>query len=86
MQSEKEDDVATKKITIERFSVTSTKQFAEVVSAIAARVGHPDITQFYSAIQTAEDDVKVQRLVHSAVGPSDLMEFMRLDYGWRQAW
>ena len=77
----KEDDVATKKITIERFSIVSKKPFAEVVSAIAAQVGHPDITQFYSAIQTAEDDVEVQRLVDSAVGPSDLMEFMRLDQG-----
>ena len=77
----KEGDVATKKITIERFSITSPKPFAEVVSAIAAQVGHPDITQFYSAIQTAEDDVELQRLVDSAVGPSDLMEFMRLDHG-----
>lgn len=77
----KENDVATKKITIERFSITSTKPFAEVVSAIAAQVGHPDIRQFYSDIQTTEDDVEVQRLVDSAVGPSDLMEFMRLDQG-----
>jgi hypothetical protein len=30
---------------------------------------------------TAEDDVELQRLVDSAVGPSDLMEFMRLDQG-----
>ena len=36
----KEDDVGTKKITIEQFSITSTKPFAEVVSAIAAQVGH----------------------------------------------
>jgi hypothetical protein len=28
---------------------------------------------------TAEDDVELQRLVDRAVGPSDLMEFMRLD-------
>ena len=77
----KEDDVATKRITIERFSITSTKSFAEVVSAIAAQVGHPDITKFYSAIQKAEDDLELQRLVDSAVGPTDLMEFMRLDQG-----
>ena len=32
--------MGTKKITIERFSITSTKPFAEVVSAIAAQVGH----------------------------------------------
>ena len=81
IKSEEEEDVATKKITIERFSITSTKPFAEVVSAIAAQVGRPDITQFYSAIQTAEDDVEVQRLVDRAVGPSGLMEFMRLDQG-----
>ena len=36
----REDDVATKKITIERFSIMFTKPFAEVVSAIAAQVGH----------------------------------------------
>ena len=77
----KEDDVATKKITIERFSITSTKPFAEVVRAISAQVGHPNITQFYSSVQTAEDDVEVQRLVDSSVGPTDLMEFMRLDHG-----
>ena len=30
---------------------------------------------------TAEDDVELQRLVDITVGPSDLMEFMRLDQG-----
>ena len=73
--------MAIKKITIERFSITSTKPFAEVASAIAAQVGHPNIAQFYSAIQKAEDDVEVQRLVDSAVGPTGLMEFIRLDQG-----
>ena len=41
----KEDEVATKQITIERFSVVSAKPFAEVVRAIDAQVGHPDINQ-----------------------------------------
>jgi hypothetical protein len=30
---------------------------------------------------TTEDDVELQRLVDSTVGPSDLMEFRRLDQG-----
>jgi hypothetical protein len=76
-----EDKVASKKITIERFSVTSAKPFAEVISAITAQIGHPDMTQFYSEVQKAEDDEELQRLVESAVGPTDLMEFMRLDQG-----
>jgi len=48
--------VATKQITIERFSVVSAKPFTEVVRAIEAQVGQPDIKQFYEAIREAEDD------------------------------
>jgi uncharacterized protein (DUF302 family) len=81
MRSEAGGKVASKKITVERFNITSAKPFAEVVSAISAQVGHPDITQFYSAVQNAEDDEELQRLVKSAVGPTDLMEFLRLDHG-----
>lgn len=64
--------MATKQITIERFSVISAKTFAEVASAIAAQVGHPDIKQFYEAIQAAEDDQELQRVVNLAIGPSGL--------------
>ena len=73
--------MATKQITIERFSVISAKPFTEVVRAIEAQVGHPDIEQFYEAIREAEDDQELQRVVNLAVGPSDLMEFIRLDHG-----
>ena len=66
---------------MERFSITSTKPFADVISAIDSQVGHPDIMQFYAKAQSAEDDAELQRLVGNAVGPTDLMEFMRLDQG-----
>lgn len=71
----------TKHITIERFSITSTKAFAEIVSAIAAQVGHPDMKQFVTDIQAAADDQQLQKVVNNAVGPSELMEFMHLDHG-----
>jgi len=77
----KENEVPTKQITVERFSVVSAKPFAEVVRAIEAQVGHPDIHQFYEAIQAAEDDQALQRVVNLAIGPSDLMEFISLDHG-----
>ena len=48
--------MATKQITIERFSVVCAKPFTEVVRAIEAQVGHPEIQQFNEAIQAAEDD------------------------------
>ncbi len=73
--------MATKQITIERFSVVSAKPFTEVVRAIEAQVGQPDIKQFYEAIREAEDDQELQRVVNDAVGPRDLMEFIRLDHG-----
>ena len=72
--------MATKQITIERFSVVSAKPFAEVVRAIDAQVGHPDIKQFYEAIREAEDQA-LQRVVNDAVSPRDLMEFISLDHG-----
>ena len=71
----------TKRITIERFSITAAKPFVEVVSAIAAQVSHPDMRQFVTDMQAASDDQQLQAVVNNAVGPSDLMEFMRLDQG-----
>ena len=70
----------TKRITIERFSITAAKPFVEVVSAIAAQVSHPDMRQFVTDMQAASDDQQLQAVVNN-VGPSDLMEFMRLDQG-----
>ena len=73
--------MAAKQITVERFSVVSAKSFTEVVRAIEGQVGHPHIKQFYEAIREADDDQELQRVVNDAVGPRDLMEFMRLDHG-----
>ena len=73
--------MATKQTTVERFSVVSAKPFTEVVRAIEAQVGHPDLKQFYEAIREAADDQDLQRVVNDAVGPSDLMEFMRVKQG-----
>jgi hypothetical protein len=73
--------MATKQIVVERFSIVSAKPFAKVISAIAAQVGHPDMTQFDTDIKAASDDQELQQIVNNAVGPSDLMEFLRLDQG-----
>ena len=71
----------TKQIVVERFSITSARSFADVMSAIDARVGHPDIRKFLSEIHAAKDDREVQRIVAEAVGPAELMEFIRFDQG-----
>ena len=61
----------TQQVVIERFSVTSKKSFAEVMSAIEAQVGHPETPRFLSAIRAAKDDRELQRIVNDAVGPHD---------------
>ena len=73
--------MSTKQVVVDRFSVTSAKSFADVLSAIDAQVGHPEIKGFLSGIGTAQDDREVQRIVEAAVGPTGLMEFMRFNQG-----
>ena len=73
--------MSTNQVVVERFSLTSSKSFAEVLGAIEAQVGHPDIRKFLSEIRAAKDDREVQRIVKEAVGPTDLMEFMRFNQG-----
>lgn len=51
------------------------------MSAIDAQIGHPDIRKFLSSIHTAKDDREVQRIVKDAVGPTELMEFIRFNQG-----
>jgi hypothetical protein len=36
----------TRKIEIERFSLTTSKQFDEVIAGVNAAIGHPDMAEF----------------------------------------
>jgi uncharacterized protein (DUF302 family) len=71
----------TRDVSIQRFSVTSSKRFLEVVAAIDAKIGHPDMTAFRKAIGAAKNLAEVKEIVQAALGPSGFMEFMRFDLG-----
>lgn len=73
--------MATRQITVRRFSVTSSRKFPDVVAAFAAGIGHPDMRAFAKNIAAANTFAELESLVHSATAPSELMEFMRLDLG-----
>jgi uncharacterized protein (DUF302 family) len=73
--------VPTKEINVQRFSVTSSRKFEEVVAAFQQALGHPDMNEFRKQLTAAGAYVEVEKLVHGAVGPSDLMEFTRFDLG-----
>jgi uncharacterized protein (DUF302 family) len=68
-------------LTVDRFSVISGRSFQSVLAAIESEIGHPDIRKFIGAIEAATTDDELQALVNDAVGPTNLMEFMRFDQG-----
>jgi len=73
--------VATKEINVQRFSVTSPRKFEEVVAAFQQAVGHPDMSEFRKRLTAAGTYAALEKVVHGAVGPSDLMEFTSFDLG-----
>jgi uncharacterized protein (DUF302 family) len=70
-----------KHIEIERFSVTSTKSFDEVVAVIDAAVGHPDLVELRRRLGSAKTYGEIEKIIDGVIGPSSLMEFIRFDLG-----
>ncbi|HKD67370.1 MAG TPA: DUF302 domain-containing protein [Candidatus Binataceae bacterium] len=70
-----------KTIEVERFSVTSSKPFEAVVSALEAAVGKPEMVEFAKAIGAARTLDELERAVRAGLGKTGLMMFMKLDHG-----
>jgi uncharacterized protein (DUF302 family) len=70
-----------KQIDVERVSVTSSKPFENVVAALDAAVGHPDVEDLNQKLRAAGTWSESEQLVRCAVGKSGLMEFARYDLG-----
>ena len=68
-------------VALRRVSVVSPKPFDEVVRRLTATIGHPDMNAFHSAIVAARTVGELEEVVQGAIGPSDLMEFVRFDAG-----
>jgi hypothetical protein len=73
--------MATKEIKVQRFSVTSSRGFRDVVAAFKAAIGHPEMNSFGKNVAAAKTFPEVEKIVLEATGPSELMEFMHLDLG-----
>jgi uncharacterized protein (DUF302 family) len=73
--------MATKQINVQRFSTTSSRAFQDVVTAFQAAVGHPDMNSFSKSVAAAKTFAEVEKIVQGATGPSELMEFTRMDLG-----
>jgi hypothetical protein len=64
-----------------RWSLVASKPFEQVVDALTASIGRPDIKAFREALRAAANAAELSDVVQQAVGPSGLMEFARFDAG-----
>ena len=69
------------KIEIERFSVTSSKPFDQVVAALDAAIGHPDMAEFGRSSHEARSFAELKSAVEKGLSEAGLMLFMQLDQG-----
>jgi len=70
----------TRQIQVDRWSVTSTRLFDEIVSALDAALGHPDIKTLLPEAE-AGSPAEMKAMLEKALGPSGFMEFIRFDPG-----
>jgi uncharacterized protein (DUF302 family) len=70
-----------RKIEIERFSLASSKPFDQVVAAVNAAIGHPDMAEFTKSTHEARSFAELKRAVEKGLSKVGLMLFMQLDQG-----
>jgi hypothetical protein len=68
-------------VRMRRFSVVSSRPFEEVVRRLGMAIGRADLGSFHAAVAAATSIADVERVVERAIGPSQLMEFVRFDAG-----
>jgi uncharacterized protein (DUF302 family) len=71
----------TRQIEIERFSLTTSKQFDEVIAGVNAGIGHPDMAEFGRSIHEARSFAELKSTVEKGLSTVGLMLFMQLDHG-----
>jgi hypothetical protein len=70
-----------RKIEIERFSRIASKPFDDVVAAINAGIGHPDMAELWNSTQKARSAAELESMIAKAVGETGLMLFVAFDQG-----
>src|SRR5258708_37093084 len=71
----------TRRIEVERFSVTTSKPFEEVVAALKAGVGQLDLVAFATESQAPRAFAELEEVINRRMGPTGLMLFLEFDHG-----
>jgi len=69
------------KVEVERFNLISSRPFDEILAAIKAAIGHPDIVAFAKRTAAAPTFTEFESIVREGLGKTGLMLFMELDHG-----
>src|SRR5271167_3245761 len=80
-QAQMSHPVATREVSVERFTVVSSRPFEEVLSRIEGGVGHPDMASLLKKISAARTESELEDAVNGAVGTTGLIEFNRFNLG-----
>lgn len=70
-----------RKIEIERFSLTTSRPFDEVVAGLNTGIGHPDMVEFGRSTHDARSFAELKSAVEKGLSKVGLMLFMQLDQG-----
>src|SRR5260370_7771021 len=70
-----------RKIEIERFSLTTSKRFDEVIAGVNAAIGHPDMAEFGRSTHEARSLAELKSAIEKGLSKVGLMLFMQLDHG-----
>ena len=71
----------TKRINVERVTITSRKSSQEVLAKFDAEVGRPNIEEFWKRAGATKTNSEMESVVQSVLGSSGFMEFARFDHG-----
>ena len=66
---------------MERFSVTSSKSFDQVVATLNALIGHPDMAEFWRSTHRTQSMPELESTIQKGLGKTGLMLFAEFDHG-----
>jgi Domain of unknown function DUF302 len=69
------------RVEVERFRLTPSRSFDEVLAGINDAVGHPEMAQFWSSTQRGRTVGGLENSIQKALDRTGLMSFVRFDRG-----
>ncbi len=70
-----------RKVEMERFTVISARPVDEIVAAIKASIGNPNMAEFVKATQEAKSATDLEVAIQPVLGRTGLMLFVEFDQG-----